>query len=175
MEYSNFTTFCDKKICLRKSIYNSKTCIKEYKRERCYDKYEAKQEKEIATKLEVNEEEERFKEEVWVRDYGSYPKSKKVTNWKNVCRYWKSLTFLEQHEINMIHLANLYMNQDIDVAHIKGKGSHTEIRYEPSNAILMGRLFHSLIDTNINPITNSFMSKEDKYLIFQRILNADSN
>lgn len=175
MEYSKFTSYCDKKICLRKSFYNSNTCIKEYKREVCFSKYEKSLEKQFENLQTSNLEEENFKRDVWVRDYGYYPDVKRVKDWKEVCRYWKSLTFLEQQVIERIHSDNLYMNQDIDVAHIKGKGSHADLRYLPSNGVLIGRLFHFLIDTNIDPVTNSFMNKNSRTDIFERILSVNSN
>jgi hypothetical protein len=170
MDYEKFTSFCDRKLCLRKTFYNNKTCIRDSKRQSCFEKYHNKQDRDREKKLEVDEDEEAFKKEVWLRDFGSYPKEKRVPEWRKVCRYWLSLDREEQKVIESLHYHNLYLNdQFMDVAHILGKGAHIEHKYVTNNGVLMGRVFHSLIDKFINPLTNKHMDAEERNNIFERI------
>jgi len=173
LEYEKFTSFCDKKLCLRKTFYNEKTCIRESKRQSCYKKYLNKQEEVFLKKTNINEEEQTFRESVWIRDYGSYPDNRVIKDWKNICRFWKILSNDEQNAVTENYGNEFYLNKNLEVAHIKGKGSNPEksLKYSSDNAFLIGHVFHRLIDDFINPITKQAMSKEERESLLERIKN----
>jgi hypothetical protein len=175
MDYETFTSFCDKKLCLRKCFYNDKTCRRDSKRQSCFSKYSKKQEEVFIKKTTFDPDEQKFREAVWIRDFGSYPEDRKILNWERYCRYWNSLSEEEKVIVKENYFSDLYMNTSLEVAHIKGKGSNPnkEDKYNPDNALLIGHLFHRLIDDYINPLNKKKMSKEERLEIFNVIKDAE--
>jgi hypothetical protein len=156
-------------------MYNSKTCVRDSKRKSCFKKFQENNKKKSAKIHKVKEKDIDFRKAVWMRDYGSFPKSPIISDWKNVCTYWLSLDEDEQLQLTKLHRENFYMNENIDVAHWRGKGNNPELRDDPDNCCLMSRVFHSLIDQFINPLTNKAMTFEEREEIFIRIFDRIFN
>lgn len=155
MEYGQFCGFCDKKRCPRRTIYNAKTCLTESKRKRCYDKFLKKKEKDEEKRDYIDPREIVIDNEIWQRDAGFVPKKKKLPGdaWKKVCRFWKCLTKEEQDLFLELNKEHLWLCKDMDKAHLEGKGSNPDLKFEKSNLVLMNRLSHRRLTDAKDPIT----------------------
>jgi hypothetical protein len=170
MDFSTFSSYCISKKCLRNTIYNEKTCSRIPKQQRCFEKYNKIKEK--SNKQKTDEKlDEILKNEVWMRDAGYIPKTSKVTmnNWKLICCFWKCLTEKEKIDFIENNKSMLFLCCNIDRAHIFGKGSHIDLKYEASNVLLINRLAHSRLDNFQDPITGKPITKEKRMHWFERM------
>lgn len=161
--YEDFTKLCDKKTCLRHTIYNEKTCLKEYKRKDCYKKWTNKQEKDSTKISEHMEQESNFVESVWIEKSGSFNGSSvKEDKWKSLCSIWMILTEEEKIYVELNWKDDLYhMQQSIDVAHIKPKGIYKKLKYDMKNVCLMGRFFHRRLTDLKHPVTGENITQDE--------------
>lgn len=180
MNYKDFIERCDKQICLRKTI-TSKNCTKEYKRKRCYEKFLKLREKnyekiknsfilQSEKTIKVDDEYLKFREQVWIDDCGFHDHIYKRKNWKECCKLWQYISKEEKEflEINYKEELDIF-GRYLDVAHIKPKGSHPELKYDPKNGVIVCRYFHRLLDDLKDPITRESISNEERLDWFKKI------
>lgn len=165
MELSEFQENCNNKKCLKRQRWDSKTCIRSSKQTNCHKSYER-----LEAKKEINRSELSYNQiqtrqqldEVWLRDSGeSFDGEKKKQNWKNICRLWKILT-PEEKQI-MDNDPENYMNQFLDMAHIKAKSINPSEKYLTENVLLIGSLFHKRLTNIRHPITDTPITNEEVY------------
>lgn len=169
MDFSSFSNYCISGTCLRRTIYNAKTCAREEKQNRCYLKYNKKQEQKS---FDINEEDVQLTKEVWKRDTGLEISLPKVTgdNWKKYCRFWNCLTNDERSQFLERWKTALYICTNLDKAHIKGKGAHIQEKYNIENVVLLNRLTHNLLDQYKDPLTGKPITAEQRTAWFNRIV-----
>jgi hypothetical protein len=154
--YDKMIELCEQGDCSRYfGGYNPKTCIREYKRKSCYDKLLEKENK----KEKINDSSEIFRKEVWLHYYKCSPKDN-VVNWELFCMLWKILTSDEKNFVKDRYADDLYLQSNIDVAHIVAKSQSKSERYEIDNVILMGRYFHRLLTDMKHPVNRSNISSD---------------
>ncbi len=175
-------------------------CKTEFKQTECYNKYQKKQESggymyqrpqkqikqtqnkikvtkplkrtAIKKKFKIDEEYENFRREVWQRDAKcDPPKNGIVKDWRKFCTFWICLTQQERLKFLESVNGNEWMLNTIQVAHIKPKGAHADLKYDPNNAVLCNFYAHSLLDTHKDPITKLDITKEQREEWFKRMLN----
>ena len=54
------------------------------------------------------------------------------------------------------------LSDELDCAHIKGKGSYPELNYDMNNIVLISRYFHTLLDQHRHPIFRHIITEEEK-------------
>lgn len=163
MELEEFQFNCNKKKCLKHQRWDSKTCMRESKQLNCYKSYTRLENKKIEMYKQVKkewEEQASFDNEIWLRDTGeSKGDSSKRDNWKNYCRLWKSLTIEERNYLEKNYKEELWINKDLDIAHIKPKSINIEDKDNIENVILIGRWFHRRLTDMIHPVYNKTISQ----------------
>lgn len=163
MELEEFKNNCNNKKCLKHLRYDSKTCIRESKQLNCYKSYIRnieKKEQKFKNNINEWEEENKFINEIWLRDTGeSRGNESKRDNWKNYCRIWKSLTVEERNYLEKNYKEELWINKDLDVAHIKPKSTNIDDRYDYENVILIGRFFHRRLTDMKHPVYDTTISQ----------------
>lgn len=89
---------------------------------------------------------------------------------RDSCRLWFVLNSEERRILieNAGHLLNI-----LDPAHVFGKGSKPELKFEIDNIILLNRYSHTMLDENKNPITGDYISIEEKESWWKRILGKN--
>jgi len=173
-----FQSCCRARRCLRATIITPR-CKLESKQTACYAKYikkldrdKGKKRKPIRVKRDTDYED--FVREVWLLETGDVPKKFIGDEWKPYCCIWGAMTTKEKSYVNENFYDTLWLNKDVDVAHLEGKGSNPEDekRLSPSNAALCGRGFHSLLDTYKDPVTHGDMTREQRDIWIERIRNC---
>jgi hypothetical protein len=151
-EYKEFTESCDKRVCLRGTIYNANTCKTDRKRKRCYPKYCAKL---TPKEHQIDEDWEFVKKEVDKRDMGQ-------------CRLSAILT----EEERKIALSSPGFDSHFgnDRAHIIRRSQSKTLYYEPKNIVLLKRVFHSRLDQFKNPVSGHSITKEEANKWWERIV-----
>ena len=114
-----------------------------------YKKYCAKiekQEKRLAEKMQGgNDEEKKFVKAVRDRD--------------------EDCVLTDRLDLDAFRLVKndpIFKQGVLDVAHIISRARAPHVKYDPDNAVLLNRLFHSRIDTYRNPISGQPMSEEQR-------------
>lgn len=119
-----------------------------------------------------DKEYEEFQNAVWQRELKmDMPPNGHFPQWTKACQFWKCLSAAEKKTFLETSKGEEWKLTTIQVCHIRGKGAHADLKYEPSNAILGNFVFHSRIDTSIDPVTNKPMSKQERIAWFERIKN----
>ena len=146
-----FCNSCEKKFCNRHTFYN-KTCARRLKQESCYTKWVKQNNKNFKKFKDKLEEDYKFIEEVWIYYTGSYTKSFfEGESWKKYCALWLCLSDEEKQIASTFD--GMFLNQNIDVAHIESRNQSRKHIKDKDNVILMGRYFHTCLDTLIDPVT----------------------
>lgn len=164
MELEEFQSNCNNKKCLKRQRYDSKTCTRESKQINCHKSYIRLEAKKIEmykqTKQEFTDQYD-IDNEVWLRDTNeSKGKESKRDNWKLYCRIWRILTLAEKKLLEDTS-DDLWMNKDLDVAHIKPKSTHIKEKQDLNNLVLIGRFFHRRLTDLKDPITGDDISNKD--------------
>lgn len=196
MEYEKFKNNCLNNKCYRRTII-SKQCLKDSKILSCFNKVQEKEkikneqirdnieiqniewqkrqiEKELGLEqkfeYELDEKYEIFKKDVWIKYAGFYDENvSHRKDWKDICMFWKCLNIQEKEKVIELNELNLFLNEHIDIAHIKGQGECPESSYDINNVCLIGRMFHGLLDIYKNPITMESINKQQRLDWFNRI------
>lgn len=183
MDFEKFEGYCAKGICLRKTL-KSKKCDTVYKKETCFEKYNRQKEKDSNKRItvlrkaketkEIQKDElwEKVKEVVWLRDAKFYHGSStlsKHNEWKKYCRVWKCFSREEKLECSRNLKDSFWLNKTLDVAHIIPRSQSKKLYYVLDNLLLMGNLFHHLLDTYKSPITGKAINKDERTYWFDRI------
>jgi hypothetical protein len=119
--------------------------------------------------FEKDEKYEAFKKECWLYYLGFYEGKSVYKNWKAYCMFWDCLTIQEKNELNNIYKDELWINVNLDIAHIEGKGENPAQKYNVENVVIIGRLWHGLLDTFKDPITRKPITQEERMNWFKRI------
>lgn len=167
--YEDFVLKCDSGFCPRHTIYNSKTCLKEYKRKKCWSRYNQKLEK---SKTPIDEKWEETRKKVWLRDAGFFPEEAKIKNWKDYCRCWNILTIKEQQYLQTNFSADLWLADTLDCAHAFGRSG--DLKYDESHIFLISRFFHSRLDQYRDPVTGKNINEEERNAWFERIRGGEN-
>jgi hypothetical protein len=133
---------CIKGFCQRKT-FKSVQCKKLSKQNRCFDKYIKQME--IDSYKQIDEEWLIIQQKVKERD--------------KTCLIEKILTLSEQIIIRERWIDIYYHTGSIlDCAHILPRSQFPELVYDLNNIILIKRVYHTLLDQNINFFTGKFES-----------------
>lgn len=147
-----FKDNCIKGFCSRKSL-KSKNCQKEFKQERCFEKWVKQNEKDFEKRNFVDEEWERVKQLVWKRDKGE-------------CQIELTLT---KEVVILIQKSFPYFYKKfdgvLDCMHIIPRSIAPHLIYDPDNIILGKRFYHSFIDKNLNLLTGEYESGSRERLL----------
>ena len=187
-----FQNECSKNQCNRHTM-QSKNCYKASKQMRCYntwvkalqkksdkmrkqiqdkkDKQEAFLRGEIELEYEVDDKYEEFRKQVWIRDCGFYDGIVHRKDWKNYCRIWAILTDCQKAYFDEHYKEVDFINQDLDVCHIQERSSHPELKYEPDNAVVCARIFHTRLDLFTHPLYPRSITKEERQEWSERAKN----
>lgn len=162
MELEEFQANCNKFRCMRHTLVNKKTCLRESKQNDCFKKWNAKREKDFAKTHKFLSGEYEFIDEVWIEQAGFVPEDRqKVAHWKLYCRFWKCLTPEEQQEFLTRHADYIWMAQQMQVIHLKGRGANPESKKDKSNIVLGNHIAHRLLTDGKDPITLESIGKEE--------------
>lgn len=153
IDYREFISYCSKGTCLRHTIYNQKTCSRESKRKKCFDKFLKMQEKRNSIST-IDERWSIVRYSVLERD-----------NFQ--CRLTKVLSV---NELIKAGVGFDSTGETLDVAHIVSRSQSSNLYYEMENLISMRRIFHSRLDSYKDPITGKSISKEDRDYWFIRMV-----
>ena len=157
-DLEEFRQYCLKGKCLRKTI-KSKQCLKYYKQETCFKKYQVNEDKRKIELFEPDYKWLELKEELVFRD-GS-------------CLVMKILT---PQEISIVEKLDGYWlnNKFVDGAHIKSRAELPKQIYNIKNVVLLGRFFHTRIDNYQDLITGENISKEQVAQWWTRIMQQNN-
>lgn len=159
MEFEEFKKNCNSKKCLRRLLYNEKTCIRESKQINCHKSYMRQLKKK---KEKENEEESFFENEVWEFYTGSKKgNTSHRKDWKQFCRIWRILTneeknYLENEDDDFWIKANV-----LDVAHIKPRSIDILNVKNIENVVLISRVFHERLTNLLHPVYKTPISNEE--------------
>jgi hypothetical protein len=169
LTFEEFQSCCLKKHCLRHTIYTERTCSREGKQRRCFDKYLKKKQKPSTQNVKYDE----LREEVWQRDstLESPPKEGKVKDWKKFCKFWKCLSLKEKVQFEELNNKDLWLCKYLDAMHWKGKGSRPDLKLDSNNVTLCNRLVHRLLTDYKHPITRENITSEEVDNWYQRIFD----
>jgi hypothetical protein len=169
--YEQFSASCEKKQCRRKTMM-SKNCSTESKRKSCYKKFLAQQEKNYnkpvkKKEIKVDHRWEKVREECWKRDYpvvifDGVPAKGVDYNWRSICRYWVTRTEKEKIILSDKYEDQLWLNQHLDVCHIKQRSKSPADKYNLENVVLMGRVWHKIFDEYTDPLTGDKLTPEER-------------
>lgn len=159
-DFAKFTSFCSSGRCPKKSIYNKKTCNRENKQKRCYDKYSEKKQNRIIADAKYTI----FVIQVWKDTFKEgHTGFSTRDDWENYCQIWAILSEQERNYVKEHYKDDLWLNINLDVAHIREKDIRPDLKYDPDNGVVIGRYFHSLIDQFRHPVTRKAITKEERY------------
>ncbi len=144
MNLKEFSTFCNQKKCLRRTIYNEKTCPTITKQTRCFKKFTKKLEESYA-KIEVDTKWEELKDVIHKRD-----------NYE--CRLTRLLTPDENYGAIK---TGFFTRTSLDLAHVVRRSQSKKLYYEPRNIVLLNRIFHGRLDAHKDPVTGKHISNEE--------------
>lgn len=167
MDFKEFSDFCTKRFCYRHSTY-SERCLQEEKQLRCFTKWNKVKLKKAKRIVALNYEYASFVTEVWKQTFGSFDGFSKKKNWQKYCRIWNILTDDEKKYIEDNFNEDLWLNENLDVAHILPKDTDIDLKYNPSNGVILGRLFHQRLDSFKHPVTNEKITKEERLTWLQK-------
>lgn len=153
IEYEEFASYCSKGSCLRHTIYNEKTCLRESKRKRCFDKFLKTQEKKKNDPI-VDERWSIIRYSVLERDGFQ-------------CRLTRVLSV---NELIQAGVGFDSTGEPLDVAHIVSRSQSSKLYYDMDNLLSLRRIFHSRLDKYKDPITGKSILKEDRDYWFIRII-----
>lgn len=180
MDITEFKEKCEKGHCIRNTI-KSKKCLTDEKRELCFSKYnrklvrdseKVKTKKPKTKKFKIDEQWEELLKLLWERDGqgDSYKKGQcSRANWQDYCRLWKCMTRDEKEYTLKNHVEDLWLNENLDGAHIVSRKDDPSLKYRLDNVFLLGRLWHSLLDQYKDPITRELITKEKRLEWMMRI------
>lgn len=165
-----FKESCDKKRCLRNTMYNNKTCLTDSKRERCYKQYLTKLEKD---KIKREEQIAKSKNKV-IKVDEAWLECKRIVKERdgNKCRFISICTPAEKKII----LEKVFMFKDfqkLDPAHIYSQGAYKHMYVLPENVATLYRYVHTCIDQFLDPFTEEYIGKEGNIYYWKRIVGED--
>jgi hypothetical protein len=178
MNKEEFKNKCEKGHCSRSTL-KSKKCLTDEKRELCYTKFLRLQEKhkqknkEKSKKIKETKIDQKWEDllkKLWERDADVYTKGNCIRgDWQNYCRFWKCLTKDEKSYVMEEHSIDFWLNKNLDGAHIISRSEDVSLKYDLDNVVLIGRLWHSLLDQYKDPLTRESINKDERMSWMLRI------
>lgn len=161
LDFKLFQNNCKDKKCFFHNIL-SRNCLKEWKQEKCYEKYLNKQ----IDVLNNNINKEDSKDLVF---------RKLLLERDKECLIWKILTDEEKKYIgdNFKYEYELLSNV-LDTVHILSRNERPDLKHDMTNAFIGCRYFHTLLDGYKDLITREDMSKEQRDAWLQRIIKENN-
>jgi len=153
-----FILKCIEGKCTHRNL-KSKQCQIERKQKKCYEKYIEKKKKEFDKAFnEKDYKWEDLKENIILRD-------------NNECQCYKILT---KEEIKIVEKQEgFWLQKRIDGAHIIPRLTAPNHIYNENNVILLGRFFHSRIDSYLDLISGEFIGLDGSALWWTRIMREN--
>ena len=201
MKLKDFDTFkdnCINGICNRNTMYNEKTCLRDYKQESCYQKYNKKINKTIEKQQLKNLEWENKKQQfldgeidslydikydakdielkkiIFKRDIDSeYIGNSYFKDWIKYCVIFNKVFTKDEKRMFLKNHTDI-SNSSIcylDIIHIESRSRKPELKYEPTNVVLGGRYIHSMLDGYCDLITGETMNEDRRNYWLGRIKN----
>lgn len=172
IDLETFKASCQKKRCLRNTMITPQ-CPKDYKQEQCYTKFTQKKEKDkVKQEIKYKEQKEKSKEievdEKWVE-----VREKVRQRDGNKCRLLSILTSEEKIFLLKEQRENLWLNKTLDPAHVLSRSKRPDLIYSEDNIVILGRLFHSRLDSIQNPLTGENISSIERDGWWIRIVDED--
>jgi len=141
--------------------------------QRRYDKFVIREEKKNnkpasskKTKSSIKEKRFTFSDEEWKL-------TKEIAFTRDDLGECQFLKVLSYSEVELFFENQSFgLSKQVDPCHIFGRGAYPEeeLAYNPSNIVYCNRIFHSLIDTNRNPLTTKPLLKGEKEKWWVRII-----
>ena len=172
MDFDKFIKECEKGYCLRNTLI-SKNCLKRYKQESCYKKYQKQADKENQKIQEEFEKEFDYDVEVENAKDDKWELVRHNIRWRdnNECQLLKKLTEPTRQLFNT--KANPSLINELDPAHYLSRGSYPDYKYLEDNIILLNRQSHSWLDTMCSPVTGKSISKAEWHWWWEFILGQE--
>jgi len=170
IDLEQFKQSCNKKRCLRQTMITPQ-CHKNYKQEQCYNKYVQKQEKDKLKRQDNYQKQKNKPIEVdgqWIE-----VREKVRQRDGNKCRLLSILTTEEKVRLLKEQRENIWLNKTIDPAHVIARSQSPKLIYCERNIVMLGRLFHSRLDTMQNPLTGKPIIKEEVESWWIRIIGYE--
>lgn len=167
MNFEEFVEKCNKGFCSRQTV-KSKECLKSYKQESCYRKYNQKIEKDKIKRseqiqkkfdkvVEIDEQWESLKKEIMVRDNAE-------------CCFYSKLSIDQKRIINS-HLWGDF--KKLDGAHVFGKGPFPHMKYDADNVYILYRYIHKCLDEATDPFTQKSITGDEVEGYWKFIISED--
>ena len=158
--YHTFIVGCNKGFCPRNTIYNKKTCARETKRVRCWEKYEKKRDLSKEKEIGNNAEWEEARREALERD--GYR-----------CRFVEILSVEEARTAKESRVQIPSVEGEVDPAHVIRRSQSKKLSCDPRNVIALQRIVHQRLDTYRNPLTGKAASREEIDNWWMRIIGRE--
>lgn len=169
LSFDDFALKCNSGFCLRGAI-KSPNCFNLKKQKLCYEKYKKLVDKNNNKSIDNNYLE--FRRKVWLMDTKHEPISVSLF-WNKYCKLTNCLTEIECKELFKNFEGDLWLNRNLDVAHIIPISKNPKLKYDPYNAVVLGRFFHKLLDNYKNPINGKPISIDEREAWLKRAKGLD--
>lgn len=91
----------------------------------------------------------------------------------NKCRLMLVLTMEEKLYLFREQKENLWLNKTLDPAHVLSRSKRPDLIYCENNIVILGRLFHSRLDSCLDPLTGKNISRSERDSWWIRIVGED--
>ena len=170
MVLEEFVEKCQSGRCMRNTM-QSPQCKKQYKQEQCFDKYTKKLSKDKEkreNKFQQAKDKKPEQDEKWVE-----VRENVKNRDNNLCRLFSILTKEEKIYLIKDQFENLWLNKTIDPAHVIPRSKSKKLIYCEDNIVMLGRLFHSRLDSMKNPLTGDNITKDEHTNWWIRIVGEE--
>lgn len=174
--YEKFTEICDTTFCPRKVEYNEKTCLRESKRKKCWQKYNKLNEKREQGKKERTEKQSKWQSivlDVMKRDC----RVKDITKaeWYDFCVFYYLFNHIEKEKfLQSIKPEKKFILNEIDPVHIENRSQNKSSEYDTDNIIAGNRIAHERYDSYQSPITGKNIGADGRLVWQEKLKNYTS-
>ena len=162
LNYNEFKNRCINTYCPRGNN-KSKRCKLESRMEECFKKYTKIQSKpKKIYVLKSKPIKQKYKKDI------KWEETKSKINLTK-CMLWECLNSKEKQHVLDNYKEDFMMLSVIDPAHILGKGSNIEKKYDPDNIVPICRYFHTLLTGLKDPITRKQLSQSEIDIWYSRV------
>ena len=159
--FDTFNLACEKGRCPRRTIVNKKTCARQGKRERCFDRYTRKLNSTKKKEIGKDEQWEEVRRLVRERDEGC-------------CRFVKILSVGESKSAHDKGVAIYEGTLGSDTAHVIRRSQSSRLYYDPRNLVTLQRIVHQRLDTYRNPLTGKSATREETDTWWKRLVGLET-
>jgi len=130
-------------------------------------------EAQLKTKYKTYVKSENKKQEKFTKDQidDKWETTKKIVDSRDrrKCQLYRILSITER---KVIESELIGVAKKVDRAHIFGKGSHPNMKYNPANVITLYHIFHQRLDTYRHPLYDTPIDSEERDSIWCRIVGV---